>query len=181
VSWLAVFLALPAAVGYALSALFLKQALHRGVSGRCVNLVVNILTAGVFQLILLVECSPIPWPEVWNPLLVGVVFFVGQILLFLALSRGDVGVAAPLMGAKTVFMVFLVGLLARQPPSVHAWFAAAVGAFGVFLIGGGSVRFFLQPNARLVILAALASAFCFGLTDSLLQIWSLSFGFGAFV
>lgn len=140
----AVFLALPAAVGYALSALFLKQALRRGVSGRCVNLTVNLLTAAVFQLILLIECSPIPWPEIWKPLLVGVVFFVGQILLFLALSRGDVGVAAPLMGAKTVFVVFLVGLLALQPPSARAWFAAAVGALGVFLIGGGSVRFFFN-------------------------------------
>lgn len=174
-------LAVTAAIGYTLAALFIKQALSRGAPGHFVNVFVNVFTAIGFQLMLLFDSEPFPWTDIWQPMLAGLLFIVGNLLTFHALSRGDMGMVAPLLGAKTVFVVVLVSLLTWQALPGRWWFAAGLCTLGVFLISGGGARLPHGYGGRVAMICALASAFSFAFTDALLQLWTPHFGIGAFV
>jgi len=174
-------LAISAAIGYTLAALFIKQALSRGASGHFVNLFANVATALGFQLMLLFDRQPFELIDAWQPILAGLLFISGNLLTFLALSRGAMGMVTPLLGAKTVFVVVIVSLLSWQALPGRWWFAAGLCTLGVFLVSGGGARLPIGSGGRLTILTALASAFCFAFTDALLQLWSPHFGIGGFV
>src|SRR5204862_7471301 len=85
---------------YAIAALLLKRATERGVGPWRVNFVANLITAAIFAPYWLLGGKSFSWLNLGFAATCGLTFFVGQLFTFLALSRGDVSVATPVLGTK---------------------------------------------------------------------------------
>ena len=102
---------------------------------------------------------------VLHGLLLGALFFLGQLTCFLALRRGDASVVTTVMGSKSLFVAFFLILLGFQsglPGKV--WLAAALACVAVALLGWPGQKRGI-PLASLAL--ATFTAACFGLTDAL--------------
>lgn len=175
------YLSLPliAGVGYAVAALMLKRAMAFGVGPWRVTFFSNWGMA-VVSLPLLLLAQEGTGPVVWHlPLWAAASFFIGQVFTFLALFRGDVSVATPLMGSKILFVAFLTVLLVRQPVPVLWWIAAGLATAALGLLGGGKNP--LKARLWPTVPYALLSASCFALTDIFVQEWAPRWGFTRFI
>lgn len=129
------YLWLPAlsALLYALGAVAFKRALMHGVGSWRTAFVTNWGFA-IFST-LLVFTSHGDWPLV--PVLVsalaGVLYLFGSLLTFLALQRGDVSLATPVLGLKVIFVVLFAGFFGM---SLTAWdgLAAVLTLFALVLL-----------------------------------------------
>src|SRR3954468_7455775 len=109
---------------YSFAALALKRATANGAGPWRISFVTNWIQAAFFAPIWLLGGQPFAWIHLGHAALVGLVFFFGQVLTFLALSRGDVSVTTPVLGTKVVFVaIFVVVLLRERVPSA-LWGAA---------------------------------------------------------
>jgi drug/metabolite transporter (DMT)-like permease len=111
--------------------------------------------------------------------LTGCIFFAGQVFTFMALSRGDVSVATPILGTKVIWVAWFSVLIAGRALSPHIWTAVFLTALGTAILG-------FQPGSRprhvaASIGTALATAASFGMTDVLVLKFSPSWGFGSFI
>lgn len=165
---------------YALAAVYLKNAIRFGVGPWRVTFVANLAMA-------LVACSmlplggnqPVDWTLFYQPVLAATCFFAGQILTFLALAKGDVSVATPMLGTKTIMVAFF-GLFLFNHAVPIAWIAGAVlTAVAVALLGGGGFRW--ESGVWKTLLLAWASACSFALCDILVQEWAPIWGAGYFI
>lgn len=162
-------LALVSALIYTVASLLLKGALERGASAGQVNVWVNVAMAAIVQPLWLLDRPDLPNAPLWQPLSCSLIFFLGQILTFTSLSRGDVSLATPLLGTKILFVTAMNALFFRSAVSLRWWLAALAASVSVALIAGG-------PRGRtrallLTVGCALAAAFCYSLTDVLIQHW----------
>jgi drug/metabolite transporter (DMT)-like permease len=168
---------LVSAFGYGVAALMLKRATEGGAGSWRISFITNWVLAAVFGLLWLWPAEhPASWTNVWHAALSGAVFFVGQIFTFLALSRGDVSVATPVLGSKVIFVALFSVLLGAAVVTPTMWIAVLLTAAATALLGGGgSVRH------RSVILRGLFYGFCaavaFAFTDVLQQRWVPLWGF----
>ncbi len=91
----------------------------------------NLVTAVVFLPFWFLGGNILPWYDWWQPALVGILYMVGQICTFLAVERGDVSVAAPLLSVKVVLVAIFLTLLdgAQLPWSI--WLAAFIATIGI--------------------------------------------------
>lgn len=117
----------------------------------------------------------------WQPLLCGLTFVTGQICTYLAIDRGDVSVATPVLGAKVLLVAFFSVLLLAGPVPLRWWIAAALSSAAIVLFsrggsGGGSHR---RPGAT--VLCAAAAAGLYAATDVLVQKWTPAWGAGRFL
>jgi len=106
---------------YVAAAMFVKQAADGGVGPWRTSFVCNWITAIIF-LALLPFGGTIPGPvQFYQPAVVALLFVGGQLLTFLALDKGDVSVATPVMGVKVilvaVFTIAFTGQTVRWQPS----------------------------------------------------------------
>jgi drug/metabolite transporter (DMT)-like permease len=112
------------------------------------------------------------------PVLCGFLFFVGQILTFRAIARGDVSVATPLLGAKVMLVaLFTLVLFGKQLPLTW-WIGSLLASSGIALISympGASVR-----HLRETLLCSLGAAGIYAITDVLVQKWVPLVGYGIF-
>ena len=165
---------------YALAALGLKSAAGRGFDTPVMTVLANWFAALAF-LIFVPWREPAWWPQVWwVPVIVGTAFFLGQIFTVLALTRGDVSIATPLLGTKVVMVTFLSAALFHLgiAPQVWAGSLAAVVGIAVLQRSGqkGPTR-----HALLTVVFSLLAAFSFGLFDVLNQVWSPVYSYGRVV
>lgn len=167
-------LALVCAFIYTGASLCLKGAIQRGVTASQVNLGVNVAVALLVQPLWLLDDPQAANAPLWQPLLCGFLFFIGQALTFAALSRGDVSVATPLLGMKIILVTALNALAFSLPVSGRWWVAAFVGSISVALIAGGAPRHHRQGLA-FTVACSLGAAFLYSLTDVLIQHWGGSF------
>lgn len=174
----ALFLPIGAGLGYACGAIAIKRALGVGASGGAVNLLCNSLMALLFQLLWLLPGRVSDPVLLLAPLGCGLLFFLGQVFTFRAISTGDISVATPLLGTKVVlvalFSVFLIG----EPLPGLWWIASMLASIGIALISympGGSHR-------RLAVTTgwSFAAASLFALTDVCVQKWVPSVGYSRF-
>jgi len=174
------FAAIPiaAALGYTLGALALKRASMEGVGPWRTTFYSN-LTMGLGFAPLALGATAVPTSLLWQPLLAGFSFFIGQLFTFLSIHRGDVTVATPVMGAKVLFVALFAALLFGVGISAIIWLAAILTVVAVWLLRGDSAveRRRLLPAIGF----GLLSAASFGMTDVLVQSWAGDFGFRAFV
>src|SRR5205814_2153574 len=102
---------LGAALGYAFAALMLKRGTE-GAGPWRVNFSTNWVQATLFSLLWFVPTEhPASFSNASHAVISGAVFFIGQIFTFLALSRGDVSVATPVLGSKVIFVALFSAAL----------------------------------------------------------------------
>jgi drug/metabolite transporter (DMT)-like permease len=137
----------------------------------------------------------------WQPPVAGSLFFAGQVFSLLALNKGDVSVATPVLGVKILLVALLSVVLTGDTISARLWTAAALSTAAIALLNfqrsrgptptrsrSAAARLARaagatdpgHPQARVgttILLAALgaASYACF---DVLVQKWSPAWGTG---
>jgi drug/metabolite transporter (DMT)-like permease len=164
---------------YVLGVLLLKRAVDFRVGVWRTSFVSNVVAALVF-LVLLPMGGEVRWAEWWQPALVALLFFAGQVLTFLALDRGDVSVVTPAMGVKTVCVAWFSTLLLGVTLPWQLWASAVVSFLAIALLNKqGKLK--VQPGLWLTLTYALAAAVAYALFDVLVQKWSPAWGAGRFL
>jgi drug/metabolite transporter (DMT)-like permease len=174
-----ILLCLLAAFMYATGALVVKRAAEFGVGVWRTAFVANVICALVFQPLLVFGGNLLAgfW---WQPLITGACFVTGQWLTFIALERGDVSVATPVLGLKIIFVALLVTFIVGEALRWQLWVAAllATGGIGLLNWGGGG-----RPHhdvGRTIVAAGLAAA-VYAVFDVLVQTWAPRWGLGRFL
>ena len=112
--------------------------------------------------------------------MIGALFLVGQLFTFLAVARGDVSVAAPVLGVKVLIVPALSPFFVDDELSSKVWIAAAVAVVGI-----GFVQARDKSIERSLIVAsvgyALLAACSMTLFDLLIQRWAGVWGAGYFL
>src|ERR1700761_9366259 len=128
---------LASALGYGFAALMLKRGTE-GAGPWRVNFLTNFVQATLFSLLWLVPSEhPASLANVSHAMLSGAIFFVGQIFTFLALSRGDVSVATPVLGSKVIFVALFSAALGTERIGPATWLAVVLTAGATLLLGLG--------------------------------------------
>ena len=164
------------ALGYALAALMLKRATGGGAGPWRVSFLTNWVQAAVFSMLWLLPTEhPATATHIAHAVISGTVFFVGQVFTFLALSRGDVSVATPVLGSKVVFVALFTVLLGAAAVTPAMWGAVGLTACATALLGaGGQVK---SEALFRSLLYGFSAAAAFALTDVLQQRWVRAWGF----
>lgn len=174
-------LPLASSFGYVLAVLLLKRAAAFGVGVWRTTFVSNVAMGACLAPLWGMGGSPLDWSLIWQPMLAGSLFFIGQVGTFVALERGDVSVATPVLGLKIIFVAGLsVLLLPGGIPGVW-WVAAGLGTCAIVLLNYRPDR--LQPGRALgiTIAAAAGAALAFATTDVLVQRWAPVWGVGRYL
>jgi drug/metabolite transporter (DMT)-like permease len=171
------FIPLVSALGYGVAALMLKRATERGAGSWRVSFITNWMLAACFAFLWLRPAEhPATTTAILHAAFTGLLFFIGQVFTFLALSRGDVSVATPVLGSKVIFVALFSVLLGAEQVTPAMWFAVALTAVATALLGGGG-----SVKDRGVILRSMLYGFCaaacFAYTDVLQQHWVPQWGF----
>ena len=175
---LATVLPLCSALGYTFAALMLKRATERGVGPWRVTFLVNWTAALLFAPWWLTGGAPFNWTSFGHAVLCGATFFVGQILTFLALNKGDVSITTPVLGTKVIFVAFMAVLFAGDHLTNALWGAAFLTTAATILLGGE-----IRANR-----ARVLPSLCFGFSAALLYAatdvqqlrYAPAWGFGRF-
>ena len=80
----------------------------------------------VFPSLILMGGTMQPVTLLWQPALVGALFLAGQLFTLLAVARGDVSIAAPVLGVKVLVVPALSPLFVDDALSPRIWIAAAI-------------------------------------------------------
>lgn len=178
---LPLYLLLPlvSGIGYAVAALMLKRAMAFGVGPWRITFFSNWAMALVALPLFLLSVDTVGTGAWHLPVWAAITFFLGQVFTFLALFRGDVSVATPLMGSKVLFVAFLTVLLLGQPVPLPWWVAAFLATAALGLLGGGKTS--LTGKLWPTIPYALLSALLFASTDLMVQEWAPSWGVTRFM
>ncbi|HEX8296057.1 MAG TPA: DMT family transporter [Chthoniobacteraceae bacterium] len=170
---------LVSAFGYPIAAMMLKRATENGGGPWRVTFITNWVLAACFSVLWLFPTEhPVNALHLFHAFISGLLFFVGQIFTFLALSRGDVSVATPVLGSKVIFVALFTVLLGAAVVTPAMWLAVVLTAIATALLGStGKVQ-------RAALLRSLVFGFsaaaAFGLTDVLQQRWVPLWGFSHF-
>ncbi len=170
---------LAAAMLFALGGLLLKRSAQWHVGVWRTTFVANML-AGVIFIPLLSLGGQIPsWFDLWQPLVVALLYMLGQVTTLMALTRGDVSIATPVLGLKILMVAVFATLIIAKPLPTEIWTAAGLATLGIVLLNlnrGGH-----HHHIALSLGAALAGATTFGLFDICVQIWAPAWGVGRFL
>lgn len=175
---LPLLLPLAAALLYVFGALLVKRSGDFGVGVWRTAFVSNLTSAIIFQQLLPLGGAFRP-ELLWQPALLAALFVLAQLLNYLALQRGDVSVATPVLGLKIILVALLTTALLTQSVSTKLWAAAALSSFAIVLLNrtGGAKHHHVGST----ILYAGLSAAAFALFDVLVQKWSPAWGAGRFL
>jgi drug/metabolite transporter (DMT)-like permease len=163
---------------YVLAVLFLKQATSAGVGIWRATAVTNLLCGPAFAT-LWGQGGRIPEAGLWyQPAAVALLFLASQALGFLAIQRGDVSVATPVMGLKVVLVALGVTLVVGDAVPAAVWAAAALSSAGILFLNAGGPK---SGQAGPAILYGALAAAGFALFDVLVRKWAPAWGVGRFL
>lgn len=166
-----------AAFLYAFAAMVLKRSSGLGVGLWRTTFVVNIIAAALFSLLWLLGGPEVERELLWQPGVIALCLFVGQIAQFLALEKGDVSVAVPVFGLKVVIVAFLTPILAKEAVGAKLWIAALLSVAGItFLNQKGTGQ--APKNLLITFVAGGIGAVAFAIFDVLVQMWGPTWGAG---
>lgn len=168
-----------AAFGYALAAIFSKQALAEGCGILRLSFIINLAFVPVFACMLInAQSEAIPWQRLHEPVLTGLLFFIGQIFTFAAIRMGDVSLQTPIMGTKVVFVVCIAMLLGTEQVTAQLLLAALLAMLAIVLLGfsGGGAK-----RVGLTMSLALASSLFFAGSDTMVGAFGAAFGLPSFL
>lgn len=166
-----------AALIYTFSALLLKRSSELGVGLWRTTFVANLLVAGLFSLLWLLGGKEVQPHLLWQPGLIALCLFGGQISQFLAIEKGDVSIAVPVFGLKVVLIAFFTPLVIGDSVSIKLWAAALLSVLGVAFLNqkDGDTP---PRNVGITLLAGGAGAVFFAMFDVLVQKWGPNWGVG---
>ncbi len=166
-----------AALLYAFGALVLKRSSDLGVGLWRTTFVANLIVAALFSLLWLLGGPPVEKDLLWQPGIIAMCLFVGQLSQFLALEKGDVSVAVPVFGLKVIFVAFLTPFLIGEAVGVKLWIAAFLSVLGITCLNRKDAE---KPPRNLLItfIAGGIGAVAFAVFDVLVQKWGPSWGAG---
>ena len=167
----AFILALSAGFLYACSALLCKRGLELG-SGTLRSLVYsNLVMSACFLPYPFFSRNSLSLEFVFYGSLLGLLFFLSQMLCFLSLKRGDASLMTPIMGSKPVFVAIFVAALGLTPNNLtpSTLIAVALATISIALIGWPSKR---ADFSLVGIFLAVTGASGFGLLDSLVPFFT---------
>lgn len=171
---------LACALGYVVAALMLKRSAELGVGVWRTSFLANWVMCLVFvPAWFLFEGRAHTPAAYWQPAVTGLCYLGGQVCLFLALSRGDVSVTTPVMGAKVILVALFSSLLRVGEVPLAWWVGAGLSTAAVGLLHAGE-RHGARRHVGRTVLLALASAASFGLGDVLMQKWVPAWGAASF-
>ena len=166
---------LASGLGYAVAAMMLKRG-SEGAGPWRVTFIVNWVITIFFSLGWLVTPDhPVTLLSIGHAAISGTLFFIGQIFTFLALSRGDVSVATPVLGSKVVFVALFTILLGVEQIGPAIWIAVLLTAAATALLGGGGGHADRDALFRSLTYGFSAAA-TFALTDVTQQSWIREWG-----
>ncbi|MBN82441.1 MAG: hypothetical protein CMJ70_20100 [Planctomycetaceae bacterium] len=163
-----------------LALLSLKRATQRGASAWTSMILVCWTGAIVFPTLTLLGGTLQPLTLLWQPALIGSLFLAGQLFTLLAVARGDVSIATPVLGIKLLIVPALSPLFVDDPISPMIWIAAAIAMAGIACVQAPDASL---PRARVLASVgyALLAAFSMTLFDLLIQRWAPAWGAGYFL
>jgi drug/metabolite transporter (DMT)-like permease len=166
-----------AALLYAFGALVLKRSSDLGVGLWRTTFMANLIVAALFSLLWLLGGPPVEKELLWQPGIIAMCLFVGQLSQFLALEKGDVSVAVPVFGLKVIFVAFLTPFLIGEAVGVKLWIAAFLSVLGITCLNRKDAA---KPPRNLLItfIAGGIGAVAFAVFDVLVQKWGPSWGAG---
>ncbi|HEY3897990.1 MAG TPA: DMT family transporter [Chthoniobacter sp.] len=171
---------LGSALGYAFAAIMLKRGTD-GAGPWRVNFLTNWVQATLFSLLWIFPVEhAASVANVGHAVLSGAVFFVGQIFTFLAISRGDVSVATPVLGSKVIFVALFSAALGTETISGATWLAVLLTAVATVLLGLGHPHARRDAIVRSLVYGFSAAAF-YAVTDITQQRWVHEWGFSHYV
>jgi len=134
----------------------------------------------VFPLLTVMGGTMQPASLLWQPAIIGGLFLAGQMFTLLAVERGDISVAAPVLGVKVLIVPALAPFFVNDELSARVWIAAAIAVIGI-----GFVQARDKSIQRSRILAsvgfALLAACSMTIFDLLIQRWAPAWGAGYFL
>lgn len=164
-----------AALLYAFGAMVLKRSSELGIGLWRTTFVANAIVAVLFSLLWLLPGQPIDRNLLWQPGIIAMCLFVGQISQFIALEKGDVSVAVPVFGLKVILVAFLTPFLVGETVGLKLWAAALLSVLGIALLNkkdqGKSPR-----GLGITLAAGGVGAVCFAIFDVLVQKWGPAWG-----
>jgi drug/metabolite transporter (DMT)-like permease len=176
---------------YITSALFLKRAQQLGGGVLRTTFVANLAVALVFAALLPLGGKGQSAAQLWQPAVVAVLFVAGQIFAILALSLGDVSVATPVLGAKTIFVAWFTTLLLASHLPWQLWCAAGLSFGAIALLhrtrrpsspeAAADTQKHHQRRLGQTLFFSLLAAAAYALFDVLVQKWSPIWGIGRFL
>jgi drug/metabolite transporter (DMT)-like permease len=165
---------------YVIAALLLKQAAGEGAGIWRTGFVCNAITAVVF-LVLWPLGGHVPSPGLfWQPAVLALLFICGQMSTFLALEKGDVSVATPVMGVKVVLVALFATWITADAIRPALWLAAGLCCVGIALVSRRPSASLHHHVLRTTWLAIQAAA-SYALFDVLVMKWSPQWGVGRFL
>lgn len=177
VSFPVVVYPLIAALLYTFSALIMKRSSELGVGLWRTTFVANIVVAILFSLLWLLGGPEVETGLLWQPGVIALCLFGGQLCQFLAIERGDVSVAVPVFGLKVVLIAFFTPLIIGDAVGLKLWLAACLSVLGIALLNrkddAGRAK-----NVGITLLAGGAGAVFFAMFDVLVQKWGPHWGVG---
>lgn len=175
---LPLLLPLSAAMLYVIGVLLIKRSGDFGVGVWRTAFVSNLVSAVLFQLTLPIGGTFQP-TLLWQPAILGLIYLVGLVLNYLALQRGDVSVATPVLGLKIILVAFFSTAVTGQPVSLTLWTAAGLSSAAIALLH--QTRGMQHHHVPSTIAYAGSSAAMFALFDVLVQRWAPAWGVGRFL
>lgn len=164
------------ALGYTFAALMLKRATERGVGPWRVMVIVNVTAGLLFTPWWLRGGNAFEWAHLFHAILSGATFFVGQILTFMALSRGDVSITTPVLGTKVILVAFFAILFSGEKLTPALWIAALLTTVATALLGGE-----IRTNRERVLpslIFGFSAATAYASADIQQLNWAPAWGFG---
>lgn len=160
--------------------LCLQRAQNRGVSTWTSMILVCWSSALVFPALSLLGGTMQPVGLFWQPAVIGGLFVAGQLFMFLAVARGDVSIAAPVLGVKVLIVPAASGFLVEEDLSPRIWVAAAIAVAGIACV---QTRDATVDRSRILASVgyALLGASSMTLFDLLIQRWAPAWGAGYFL
>ena len=168
---------LVAALLYSFGALVLKRSSDLGVGLWRTTFVANLIVACLFSFLWLLGGPPIERELLWQPGVIAMCLFFGQLAQFLALDKGDVSVAVPVFGLKVILVAFLTPLLIGEAVGVKLWIAAFLSVLGITFLNRKDAG---QPPRHLLLtfVSGGFGAVAFAVFDVLVQKWGPYWGVG---
>lgn len=171
---LSILIPLICAILYPLGTLLMKRALEKGVDLWTALAVNYWAMALVFLAVVPFESRSIPWHLWYQPLVMGLMSFLGQGCALKGVSSGDLTIATPALGSKVLMVALLTETMLDEQVPLAWWIAAAFSFAAVFFLQAGA------PSARrrtaITLAYSLAAAAFFSLGDVLIQKWAPRWG-----